>query len=170
MEMKRLHSPGRRLWVRWLHRHLGLVAWYTYASEYGESYVRPILLLLVVIALFALLYPWPGVEFDFDPGKGPKPTSAALMEVCPTIHSSAVLLLAYAHPCGDHDIDAGNWRARIHLVGHSALTTLYVAAFQKEIVYEPNYPAGRFFALAEVVLTSTLIALFLLVVRRQFRR
>lgn len=44
------------------------------------------------------------------------------------------------------------------------------SAFQKKIVCEPNYPAGRLFALAEVALTSTLIALFLLAVRRQFRR
>lgn len=170
MEMKRLHSPSHNPLVRWLHRYAGLVAWYKYASEYGESYVRPMLLLLAVVALFTLLYPWRGLEFDFDPGKGPKPTSAALMEVCPKIHSSAVLLLTYAHPCGNHDTGGGNWQARIRLVGHSRLTTLYVAAFQREIVYEPNYPAGRLFALVEVVLTSTLIALFLLAVRRQFRR
>jgi hypothetical protein len=36
--------------------------------------------------------------------------------------------------------------------------------------YEPSYPWGRLLALFEVLLTSTLIALFLLAVRRQFRR
>ncbi len=50
------------------------------------------------------------------------------------------------------------------------MTALYVAAFQKDFVYEPSYPWGRVLALLEVVLTSTLIALFLLAVRRQFRR
>jgi uncharacterized protein YjbI with pentapeptide repeats len=50
MEMKRLHSPRRNKAVRWLHRNLGLVAWYRYASEYGESYARPLLALLVVLS------------------------------------------------------------------------------------------------------------------------
>jgi len=50
------------------------------------------------------------------------------------------------------------------------MTALYVAAFQKDLVYEPSYPWGRLLALLEVLLTSTLIALFLLAVRRQFRR
>jgi hypothetical protein len=54
--------------------------------------------------------------------------------------------------------------------GNSSLTTVYIAAFQKDLVYEPSYPWGRVLALLEVVLTSTLFALFLLAVRRQFRR
>ncbi len=62
------------------------------------------------------------------------------------------------------------WRARAALVGHSLLTTLYVAAFQKDPLYEPSYPWGRLLALLEMLLTSTLFALFLLAVRRQFRR
>jgi hypothetical protein len=37
MEMKRLHRPRKNKAVRWLHRNLGLVAWYRCASEYGES-------------------------------------------------------------------------------------------------------------------------------------
>jgi hypothetical protein len=45
-----------------------------------------------------------------------------------------------------------------------------LAAFQRDLAYEPSYPWGRLFALLELLLTSTLIALFLLAVRRQFRR
>ena len=50
------------------------------------------------------------------------------------------------------------------------MTTLSVAAFQREFVYEPSYPGGRALALLELLLTSTLIALFLLAVRRHCRR
>jgi hypothetical protein len=50
------------------------------------------------------------------------------------------------------------------------MTTLGVAAFQRDLAYEPSYPWGRLLAIVEVLLTSTLLALFLLAVRRQFRR
>jgi hypothetical protein len=62
------------------------------------------------------------------------------------------------------------WRARLALVGHSGMTSLYVAAFQKDLTYQPSYPSGRLLAVAELLLTSTLGALFLLAVRRQFKR
>ena len=50
------------------------------------------------------------------------------------------------------------------------MTSLYVAAFQKDLTYQPSYPWRRLLALIEVLLTSTLVALFLLAVRRQFKR
>jgi hypothetical protein len=50
------------------------------------------------------------------------------------------------------------------------MTALSVAGFQKELIYQPAYPWGRALALLELLLTSTLIALFLLALRRQFRR
>jgi hypothetical protein len=56
------------------------------------------------------------------------------------------------------------------LLGHSLMTTVEVAAFQRDLAYEPTYPWGRLLALLEILLTSTLLALFLLAVRRQFRR
>ena len=49
-------------------------------------------------------------------------------------------------------------------------TALYIAAFDKDLVYEPSYPWGRLLALIQVLITSTLVALFLLAVGRQFRR
>ena len=62
------------------------------------------------------------------------------------------------------------WRGRAHLLGQGAMTSLYVAAFQKDLTYQPSYPWGRLLALIEVLLTSTLVALFLLAVRRQLKR
>jgi len=50
------------------------------------------------------------------------------------------------------------------------MTALNVAAFQRDFAYEPSYPWGRLLALLEALLTSTLVALFLLALRRQFRR
>jgi len=50
------------------------------------------------------------------------------------------------------------------------MTALSVAGFQKELKYEPSYPWGRALALLELLLTSTLIALILLAIRRSFKR
>jgi hypothetical protein len=38
------------------------------------------------------------------------------------------------------------------------MTSLDVAAFQRDLAYEPSYPWGRLLALFELLLTSTLIA------------
>ncbi len=58
----------------------------------------------------------------------------------------------------------------MRLYGHSFISAVEIAAFQKDRVYDPVYPYGHALALFELLLTSTLIALFLLAVRRQFRR
>jgi len=50
------------------------------------------------------------------------------------------------------------------------MTTIGTAAFQRDLAYEPSYPWGKLLATVETALTSTLLALFLLAVRRQFRR
>jgi hypothetical protein len=156
LEMNRLYSPHWNKVLRWLHRYLGLVAWYRYASEYGENYVRPVLWFLAVVLFFSLLYPITGLHPDS--GRGNQfATALACAEK-----------LTYWCPwyAGATSI----WQARGNLVGHSVVTTLYIAALQKDLIYLPSYPEGRLLALAEVLLTSTLVALFLLAVRRRFRR
>jgi len=62
------------------------------------------------------------------------------------------------------------WIGGAAFFGHSLMTTLSVTSLQKELRYEPIYPRGRALALLQLLLTSTLIALFLLALRRQFRR
>lgn len=157
MEMKRLHSPRQNKAIRWLHRNLGLVAWYRYASEYGESYARPLLALLAVLALFTFLFPLPGLVFT-------KPDSGSPVQpLFPSLNYGdfAAYIQAYHGP---------GWIAVLAFFGHSIMTALSVAGFQKELIYQPAYPWGRALALLELLLTSTLIALFLLALRRQFRR
>ncbi|MHB1700510.1 MAG: hypothetical protein ACYCSN_10325 [Acidobacteriaceae bacterium] len=56
------------------------------------------------------------------------------------------------------------------LLGKSILTAIDAATFQKSPEYAPAYPWGHALAVFETLLTSTLFALFLLAIRRQFRR
>jgi uncharacterized protein YjbI with pentapeptide repeats len=176
MEMKRLATPpGRRiasLMIRLgfnrlkvnrlrqsLHRTTGIAAWYKRASDYGESYSRPGFLLLGVLLAFALIYPVVGL------------TSATAKDP-PQAGGEAAMpnLLTYQHPFlpGQQNVDIH--QAKLQLFGKSCLTALEIAAFQREPAYRPTIPWGRIFSLLEAALTSTLLALFLLAVRRQFRR
>ena len=50
------------------------------------------------------------------------------------------------------------------------MTSISVAGFQRELKYAPSYPWGRLLALIELLLTTTLGALFALAIRRQFKR
>lgn len=62
MEMKRLAS--RTTILPWLVSRPALVAWYKSASDYGESFTRPAMLLLIVLAIFTLLFPWAGLGLN----------------------------------------------------------------------------------------------------------
>jgi hypothetical protein len=159
MEMKRRASARPSKLARWLHRNLGLIAWYRYASDYGESYSRPAWYLIVIVALFALLFPLTGLRHK---------DWSARSEI---VRNGQHEVLSYAHPFHAADESEKSWLvAEARLAGNSFLTALQVTAFQKELEYEPDYPWGQTLALVQVLLTSTLIALFLLAVRRQFRR
>jgi hypothetical protein len=59
--------------------------------------------------------------------------------------------------------------ARVGEPNKSALA-LSIAAFQRDLAYKRSYLWGRLLALLELLLTSILVALFFLAVRRQFRR
>jgi uncharacterized protein YjbI with pentapeptide repeats len=157
MEMKRLHSDGKRPPVRWLHRHLGLVALYRYASRYGESYMQPALWFLAVLLIFALLYPAVGLRDGSARYRAMKAP-----EVDP--------VLSYTTQWASAKTIAGRTKGELSLFGNSFLAAAEIATFQKEPAYQPLYPNGRVLAVIETLLTSTLAALFFLAVRRQFRR
>jgi hypothetical protein len=64
MEMKRLSSPEIFKSWRWLHRNLGLTAWYKYLSRYGESFFWPAFWLACSLLTFAAIYPILGLRYD----------------------------------------------------------------------------------------------------------
>lgn len=179
MEMKRLATPSpgplSRLlaWLsfgrmnfgantfnplrRWWHRHLSLVALYRYASHYGESYRLALLWMVVTLVGFGVVFPAVGLKYvpdqDFAAAKGAQP-----------------YVLTYWHAVPNGGADPGWWKADVGLLLDGALTSVEVAAFQKDRMFEPAYRLGRVLSLGEMLLISTLFGLFLLAIRRQFRR
>jgi uncharacterized protein YjbI with pentapeptide repeats len=166
MEMKRLHSQSGNQLVRWLHRHFSLVALYKYASAYGESYVRPLILLLIVLAIFTSLFPLAGLNSGGDMQQ-----SALIGATQQGSPLTTATKLSYRHFSDFVNAYPGRkWLGRAAFFFHSFMTAASVAGFQREIKYEPSSQKGRALALLEVLFTSTLIALFLLAIRRQFKR
>jgi uncharacterized protein YjbI with pentapeptide repeats len=180
LEMKRLYSRHKNELLRRLQRNLGLVAWYKYASDYGESYVKPGLWFVPVLLIFALFYPVTGLYVDTrhsaplvislptqPAGTQNSASQPATVASAPTLPCAERMTYWCPWPTGP---EPTIWRARARLFGNGLVTSLDVAAFQKDLTYQPSYPWGRLLALIEVLLTSTLGALFLLAVRRQFKR
>jgi uncharacterized protein YjbI with pentapeptide repeats len=160
MEMKRLHSRWRWSPLRWLRHHLSFVALYKYASAYGESYRMPLLwLLFLVVVAFPFLYPILGLEFNSPAGGAPGWLGYVNRATFFREHANEqpVWLLWKLSPF---------WS----MILHSFMTSLSVAGFQRELRYAPSYPWGRMLALLELLLTTTLGGLFLLAIRRQFKR
>jgi hypothetical protein len=156
MEMKRLAGPteGRLLWLRrWWHRNLSFVAWYKYASDYGNSYRKPLLWLLGILLAAALLFPITGLELKQAVPGDPNSTSVTYSSVWDRQNSWA-----------------NNFWTEAKLIGKSGITAIDTATFQRTPEYAPAYPWGRVVGIFETLLTSSLFALFLLAIRRQFRR
>lgn len=180
MEMKRLATPPRNAATRWLkgkgitgqrfdavrawwHKRLSPIAWYRYASEYGESYSRPVLWLGVILISFALLYPIAGLDLAASSRTGRALSDVSTIEVS---HPSA-MSYSRAFGCAQRPSPCAGLTVTF---GHSLMTAIGVAAFRRNIQYEPAYPWGRLLSILEIVLTSSLLALFLLALRRQFKR
>jgi uncharacterized protein YjbI with pentapeptide repeats len=165
LEVMRQRSHHRDKLMRWMHTHLGLIAWYKYVSEYGESYVRPGWWLGLTLVIFMFLYPAVGLHGDGDPGITPAAGSASASDNAPYAET-----LTYWHPFHQNGDKRKLWRAEWDLVIDGGITSLEVASFQKSLMYPPSYRRGRLLELVETLLTSTLAALFLLAVRRRFKR
>jgi hypothetical protein len=157
MEMKRLAVPaaGRLLWLRqWWHPRLSFVALYRWASDYGNSYRKPLLWLLGTLLAATLLYPITGLELK-QAGSGNAASSARV---------------TYSGVWDKNDSWTNNFWTEAKLIGKSGITAIDTATFQRTPEYTPVYPRGRVVAIFETLLTSSLFALFLLAIRRQFRR
>jgi uncharacterized protein YjbI with pentapeptide repeats len=152
MEMKRLAvlTKGPLLGLRkWFQPRLSLVAFYCWFSDYGNSYWKPMAWLLATLFLFAALLPLPGVGLKREKAN----------------HAETYLSVWRVQ-----DGWTPNLWAEARLAGKAAITSVDSATFQKSAEYTPAYPWGRVLAILETLLTSTLFALFLLAIRRQFRR
>ncbi len=164
MEMKRLSSRRKNPIWRWLHRHLGLVAWYRYASEYGESYARPAAsLLFFLLVFFPALYPLIGLRAAKPAEAVSTVAQSGQASYPPTLSYSAYIHSAAAQT-GGHSLTI--WE----LIGNSLRASVDIALLRPALAYEPAGDAGWALSRVQFVLTSTLFALFLLAVRRQFRR
>lgn len=159
MEMKRLHNKGRRLLGRLFHRYLGLTVLYKYASEYGENIGRPAAWLAVVLIAFAFIYPIFGLEFN--------PSAGAATGWLSYVNRAAFFR---SHPAEQPVWFLWKLPPFWGTFLNSLMTSLSVAGFQRELRYVPSYPWGRMVALFELLLTTTLGGLFLLALRRQFKR
>src|SRR5262249_10116480 len=148
--------------ARWLVQHLRLVAWYRWASEYGESYTRPLWWLLLVSLLFMALYPLAGLELNKDAAQ-----RAAIATTQQQISAQTGATQRAAPLAGSElsywsmreyvkNYSGRKWVGVCAFFGNSLMTALSVAGFQKELKYEPSYPWGRVLALVELLLTSTL--------------
>jgi uncharacterized protein YjbI with pentapeptide repeats len=156
MEMKRLNSKSQNPVVIGLKRHLGLTALYKYGAQYGESYSRPLLLLLCTILTFGLLFPLPGLDLRSDAGSAVSANHRQLLSYTSVFAGtpSAMEVVTRSLP----------------VIGNSLITSVSVAAFQKDLRYAPAYPWGRILAMLELLCSSTALGLFFIAIRRQFRR
>lgn len=156
--------PAIVRFLGWWHRTLGVVAWYKRFSEYGESYLRPLGCLAMAVFLFGLLYPWIGLQYSINGEHLISVPSSKSGD--PNIRRPT---LSYARPFPP-GYQGGVWRARRGLVRDGLIASADITTFQRDLPYKPAYRLGHILALAQSLLTSTLVALFLLAVRRQFRR
>jgi hypothetical protein len=107
----------------------------------------------------ALLFPITGLEL-----KQPKPGNPA-----------SNTILTYSEVWNMQDTWTNNlWTEGKFLKSgtfiKSGITAIDTATFQRNPEYSPVYPWGRVLGIIETLLTSSLFALFLLAIRRQFRR
>ena len=135
--------------VSWLYTKFSLVALYRYASDYGNNYRKPVIWLIAVLALFATLLPVPGVGLKHPP--------SSQSETYTTIWNK-------------RDRWTPNLVRESRITAKAAIAAVDVVAFQRTAEYVPAYPWERVLAILATLVTSALLALFLLAVRREFKR
>jgi len=124
---------------------------YRWASDYGNSYGKPLLWLLAILLAATLMFPITGLELK-------QAISASSASV------------TYSSVWNRQDSWTNNFWTEAKLIGKSGITAIDTATFQRTPEYTPVYPRGRVVAVFETLLTASLFALFLLAIRRQFRR
>jgi hypothetical protein len=154
MEMRRLEATTGGLFSiqpRFLRRWASLLNLYRVASDYGNSYAKPGAWLFAILLAAALLFPIAGLELK-------------------QVVSASSASVTYSSVWNGQDGWTNKFWAEAKLIGKSGITAIDTATFQRTPEYAPVYPWGRVLAIVETLLTSSLFALFLLAIRRQFRR
>jgi uncharacterized protein YjbI with pentapeptide repeats len=141
MEMKRLSSPRRNPVLRWLHRNLGLAAWYKYASDYGESYVKPFLRLLLVLALFTFIYPACGLQ-RVSSEKG-SPSRPVAQTSSPTTNTDEISYAKFSQFLSASP--NSKLRGTVGFFVQSAMASVSVASLRRDFAdFEPPICIGPF--------------------------
>lgn len=138
----------RRNYKTWFGKNLSLTAWYKYVSNYGESYRRPLFFwILPILIIFPILFMYSGVE-GVD-------------------HAASNYLI-------DYDLDLTSFLLKKHAWENDYLKafvySLSVFSLVRDKQYRPIDNWGHFWMVSESILSPVLIALFLLALRRRFRR
>lgn len=149
MEMKRLDPRKQALGS--LGRWLSATNLYRLLSNYGSSYARAFFCLLLFLVLFALLFP----AFGLIPSNAPQAGTSARE---PTI--SWTRALARPHRTRElwSTFEDGFW------------ASIEAATFQKNPTLKPADERGEHLRISEDIIIPGQLALFLLALRRRFRR
>ncbi len=144
MEMRRRKESVNRnpVW-RWLRFNiLGLVPWYRYTSLYGESYTRPVIWILLVLFIFPGFFLLAGFTFP---------------DTVPNYFINYDLAFSLDMPQLIAD-----WSKAL-------LVSFYSFTFQRGGSFALSV-AGKTLAVVQSMLSAILLALFLLAIKRRFRR
>ena len=143
----------------WVIRQLSLTSLYKLLSNYGSSYKRALACLLGFLLLFAALSPCFGLRMAGHVKSRAEPPGAPVYSAEGNAFSWQT---AWRHSARSRELwrtaKAGFWAAA------------EVAAFQKYPTVEPASDYGRRLAVGEILVMPGQLALFLLALRRRFRR
>jgi uncharacterized protein YjbI with pentapeptide repeats len=166
MEMRRLNPRNflfarftgsfydKHRWARWLGEQCSFTNLYRALSDYGSSYRRALVALLGLLFLFALLLPTCGLRL---PPGSPAQTAPGTPEAAEISWGSAL-----AHP--------PRMRQCLGTLGAGLLASIEIATFQKSPARGPANGWTRLVAAFETVVIPGQLAIFLLALRRRFRR
>jgi len=166
MEMLRRSSPFRNGYARWLDQHLFMTAWYRHLSEYGLSRGRPPAWLFLALVVFTIALLYSGLRPV--PGRAAA-RLASLPQVSGQPGTGEELSYSRYIRFGIRD-QTGRETGAGSLFLDGFATVVGIGLLQRDLPYEPATRFGRLLTYAELLFTSTLAALFILAVRRQFKR
>jgi len=149
MEMRRkiIACKGNMLW-RWLRQNLlSLEGWYRNISKYGQSYFRTLIWMSLIFTLFAIFYLLTG--FRNEPNE---------QQMHPTIINYEISEL---------------FRKDIRTLSadytEALVISMFVFTFQRNMPYKLSIES-QIISVLEATLSASLLALFLLAIRRKFKR